>query len=138
MRSAPVRIGVLLGVGLAVTLPAHAQELDNELKDLSWIGFQQFKEVSRVFVRTTEPVKYRVDGSRENMVVLILENTTISLKNNRRFLDTRFFDSAVTYVQPKIIEGPSPSVRIEITLRRRVPFKEVPTDNVLALEFERQ
>jgi colicin import membrane protein len=125
----------------AVTAAApavFAQEgMDNELKEMTWLGFQQFKEVSRVFVRTTEPVKYRVDSSRENMVVLILENTVVPLKNNRRFLDTRFFDSPVTYIQPKVIEGPSQSVRIEITLRRRVPFKEVPTDNVLALEFER-
>ncbi len=122
-----------------VLLPAggSAQELDNEVKDMSWLGFQQFKDASRVFVRTTEKVKYRVDASRENLVVLILENTAVPLKNNRRFLDTRFFDSPVTYVQPKVIEGPSQSVRIEITLRRRVPFKEVQNDNFLALDFDR-
>jgi hypothetical protein len=128
-----------LAVLATLLLPTAAmpQSYDNEIKDMSWIGFQQFKESSRVFVKTTEKATFRVDSSRENMVVLILENTTISLKNNRRFLDTRHFDSPVTYIQPKVIEGPSASVRIEITLRRRVPFKQVQNDNFLALDFDR-
>ena len=72
------------------------------------------------------------------MIVLVLENTTVPLKNNRRQLDTRYFDSPVSYVQAKAIEGPSPSVRVEIRVRRKVPFKEVQNDNVLALDFRRQ
>lgn len=104
---------------------------------MSWIGFQQFQESSRVFVRTTEKVNYRVDNSRRDMVILILENTRVELKNNTRFLDTRYFDSPVSFIQPKVIEGTSPSVRIEIRLRERVPFKEVQNDNFLALDFDR-
>jgi len=116
---------------------ARAQGLEQELKEMTWIGFQQFKEVSRVFVKTTEPVKYKVDSSRPDMIVLTLENTTIGLKNNTRQLDTHYFESPVTYVQAKIIEGPSASVRIEIRVRRKVPFKEVQNDNILALDFQR-
>ncbi len=115
-----------------------APGMENELKDLNWVGFQQFQEVSRVFVRTTEPVKYRVDTSRPNVIELVLENTRVPLTNNTRFLDTRYFDSPVSFIQPKVIEGPSPSVRIAIRLRRQASYKAVQNDNVLALDFERQ
>jgi colicin import membrane protein len=117
---------------------AQAQDMEGEIKDLNWVGFQQFQEASRVFVRTTEPVKYSVDTSRPDMVVLVLENTRIPIRNNARFLDTHFFDSPVTFIHPKSIEGPSPSVRIEIRVRQKVPFKEKQSDNVLALDFRRQ
>jgi hypothetical protein len=123
---------------LVVSAPAMAQDsLDNEIQDMDWIGFQQFQEVSRVFVRTTEKVKYHVDTSKPNLVVLILHNTRVPLKNNRRHLDTRYFDSPVSYIKPKVIEGPSPSVRIEIRLRMKVPFEQVQEDNFLALAFQR-
>jgi colicin import membrane protein len=118
--------------------PGEAPGMEAELKDLNWVGFQQFQEVSRVFVRTTEPVKYRVDTSRANVVELILENTRVPLTNNTRFLDTHFFDSPVSFIQPKVIEGPSPSVRIAIRLKRQANYKAVQNDNVLALDFERQ
>lgn len=136
MRTSRIVAAAALAFALSA-LPAGAQTLDNEIKDMNWVGFQQFQEASRVFVRTTEPVKYRVDNTKPNMVVLILENTRVPLRNNTRFLDTRYFDSPVSYVQAKAIEGTSPSVRIEIHLRERVPFKEVQNDTFLALDFER-
>lgn len=120
-----------------LSAPAWAQDLSDEIKDLNWIGFQQFRESSRVFIRTTEPVKYRVDTSSPNSVVIILENTRIPLRNNRRPLDTRYFDSPVRYIIPKVIEGPSSSVRVEILLHHKVPFRQAQDDNVLSLFFER-
>lgn len=114
-----------------------AQDLQSEVKDLEWLGFQQFQGVSRVYVRTTEPVTYRVDSSRVNMVILELQNTRVPSKNNRRPLDTRFFDSPVERIVPTIIEGPSPSVRIELHLRQKVPYKETQNDTFLALDFQR-
>jgi colicin import membrane protein len=128
----------VFGSLISLSSAATAQELDQEVRELNWIGFQQLKDVSRVFVRTTEPVKYKVDNSRGDVIVILLENTTVPLKNNTRQLDTRFFESPVSYIQAKVIEGPSPSVRVEIRVRRKVPFKEAQTDNVLALDFQRQ
>ena len=116
---------------------AHAQDLSQELKDVSWIGFQQFEDVSRVFVRTTEKVSYKLDTANPDKVVITLENARVPLANNRRFLDTQFFDSPVSYIRTEIIEGPSPSVQIHITLRIRVPFKETQKDNILSLDFRR-
>ena len=137
-----MRTRILLLIALAlVALPSvgFGQDagLAGEMQELSFIGFQQFKDVSRVFVKTTETAKYRVDNTRPDMIVLMLDNTTIPLKNNRRQLDTRYFDSPVSYIQARAIEGPSPSVRVEIRLRRKVPFNEAQNDNVLALDFQR-
>ncbi len=123
----------------AVPRPAFAQEdLEAEMKELSWVGFQQFQEASRVFLRTTEPVKYRISQPRPSLVVVTLENTRIGVANHANFLDTRFFDSPVAFIQPKVIEGPSPSVQIEITLRKKVTFKETQNDTVLAIDFPRE
>lgn len=132
-------VGVLCAAGLMIgsLLPALGQDLTSEIKDLEGIGFQQFQDVSRVFVRTTEPVQYTVEKARDNHLVILLANTRIPQLNNRRFLDTRYFDSPVGYVVPKVIEGPSPSVRIEITLRQQVPYKETQNDTFLAFDFQR-
>ena len=120
-----------------IASPALAQDLSDELKDVNWIGFQQLADASRVFVRTTEPAKFKIDNSQPNMVVVMLQNTRIPIRNNRRPLDTRYFDSPVRYIRAKVIEGPSASVRIEILLRDKVPFQQVQNDNVLSLFFER-
>ena len=117
--------------------PAQANDLANEKRAMESIGFQQFKEASRVFVRTTEPVKYRIDTSRPLTVVLILENTKIPLKNNKRVLPVKYFDSPVYRITPRVIEGPSPSTHIEIQLRRAAKFNQVQNDTMLALDFAR-
>ena len=127
---------LLLSVTLS-TIPANAEELINEKRDMEWVGFKQFQEVSRVFVRTTDPVKYRIDTSRPLTVVLILENTAIPIKNNQRALPVKNFDSPVYKIIPKVIEGPSPSTHIEIQLRRAAKFTQVQKDNMLALDFAR-
>src|SRR5688572_9932721 len=89
--------------------PLAAQELEGEMRDLTGIGFQQLADGSRFFVRTNEPVTYRVESLQSDVITLVLDNTRIPLKNNARHLDTRYFASPVTYIQPKVIEGPSPS-----------------------------
>lgn len=117
---------------------AWGQGLEAEIKDMTWVGFQQFEEASRVFVRTSEKVRYRVDTSRDGMVVLILENTRVPVFNNTRPLDTRSFESPVRRIEAKPIEGPSPSVHVEIRLRRKVPFDIAQADTIVALDFTRQ
>ena len=113
------------------------EDLALELKDVNWIGFQQFREASRIFIKTTEPVKYRIESVKADLIVLVIENARIPLANNRRPLDTHFFDSPIVAIVPKVIEDASPSVNIEIYLRRPVPFKEIQNDTFLALDFQR-
>jgi colicin import membrane protein len=135
MRRTP--LAFLLALPFLAT-PTAAQEFENELRDLSFVGFQQYKEVSRVFVRTTDAVKFRVENSRDDMVVLTLENTSATVANNLRHLDTSFFKSPVAMITPKLIEGPSPSVQIEIRLRQKVPYRQSQADNVVNVDFQIQ
>ncbi len=112
-------------------------EIDGALKDMTWVGFQQTLEASRVFIKTNEPVRYHVTEEGDDLVVIELENTRIPLRNNQRFLDTHFFDSAVTMVTPREIEGVSRNVRIEIQLRNKVPYRTGRDENMVYLDFQR-
>lgn len=125
-------IAMVLGCATAM-----AEDLTNEKRAMESIGFQQFQEASRVFVKTTEAVTYRIDTSRPLTVILILENTKIPLKNNKRILPVAHFDSPIYKITPKVMEGPSPTTHIEIQLRRAAKLKQVQTDNFLALDFTR-
>jgi len=92
--------------------------------------------VSRVFVRTTEPVRYQVDTTKANLVVVVLQNTRVPIKNNTRALDTRFFESAVRTIQAKVIEGRPLGSHRDLA-ERAGAVQEVQKDNVLALDFQR-
>lgn len=116
---------------------AERVEISSAIKSMTWVGFQQTQESSRVFVKTNAPVRYRLYEEGDRLVVLELENTRIPLRNNRRFLDTHFFDTAVTMITPREIEGATASVRIEIELRNRVPFRATQEDNMVYVNFER-
>jgi hypothetical protein len=112
-------------------------EISSAVKHMTWVGFQQTRDASRVFIKTNEPVEYRLTEEGENLVVLELENTTIPVRNNRRFLDTHFFDSAVTLVTPREIHGVGRNVRVEIQIKRRVPYRAGREDNIVYINFER-
>lgn len=105
--------------------------------DLTWVGFQYFQDASRVFIRTTDATRYRVVPNQAgDRVIIVLENTQVPIENNRRPLDTSKFDSPVRWIEPKFIEGPSPSVRIEILLHQKTPFKATQHDNFIAVDFK--
>ncbi len=108
-----------------------------EKTELDWVGFQQFEEVSRVFVRTVKPVEYKVDTSRPNTVTLILENTRIRRTINARIHPTSHFVSPFLKFIPRILEGPTPSTHIEIHLRHQASFKKVQKNQYVALDFQR-
>jgi len=134
LRRRCIRLAVLaaLSVGVYGIVPAHAQNnMESELRDMTWVGFQQFQDASRVFVRTSDPVKYRVETPRDDIVELVLENTRVPVYNNTRYLPTQFFEGPVLGIQPQVIEGPSPSVRIEIRLRKKTPFRPSASGNTL-------
>ena len=104
---------------------------------MSQIGFQQFQEVSRLFIRTNEPAQFRVRKIRPKLVEITLDNTIAELKNNLRHLDTRYFDSPVVMIRPQAIEGASPSIRIHVRLRSDVRVIDSHKDNLITLDFPR-
>lgn len=120
-----------LAANTGVDMPVSDTE-----KFVTWIGFLQMDDHSRVFVRTNEPVTYRLQEGGGNSVVLELYNTRLGHPNNRRFLDTRFFSSAVRLITPEEIEGPSPMVRVQIELKDKVPFETGQKDRVVAVDFK--
>jgi colicin import membrane protein len=103
-------------------------------KTMTFVGFRKAGEASRIYVRTDEPVRYRISEA-DRVVVLELENTRIGIPNNQRFLDTSFFDTAVAMVRPE--ESETKSVRVEIQLKQSVPYQTQQKGNELYVEFER-
>ena len=89
---------------------------------------------SAFYVRTNEPVSYKVSEGR-NEIVLMLENTQIGKGNNTRALDTSFFDTAVARVDPTV--GPDRSVRVSIKLKEQVAVQTRQEGNTISLEFAR-
>ena len=73
-------------------------EVSARRKTVMLVGFSPDK--SRVFVRTSEPVRYTVSQADDRTVVLELENTTIQRSNDCRLLDTRFFGGPVVNLAP--------------------------------------
>ena len=68
---------------------------------VTWVGFQpQDNGTSRVFVQLTSDVGYtqRVENST---LIVSLEGARFGSRNAQRFLDTRFFDTAVARVDAR-------------------------------------
>jgi len=95
------------------------------------VGFSPDK--SRVFVRTSEPVRYTVSQADPKTVVLELENTTLQRRNDRRPLDTRFFCGPVVQISPSPAGGKT--VRVAVTLRDKVEYQARQDGNEVSLQF---
>ncbi|MEW5854092.1 MAG: AMIN domain-containing protein, partial [Myxococcota bacterium] len=105
---------------------------------LTFVGFKNVGEQSRVLVRTNDKVSYNVRKVGQNKVVLELENTRILLRNNQRVLDTSFFPrTAVKMVTPEEIEGASKTTRILIELSEEVPYEAKQEGNTVYIAFQR-
>jgi len=110
-------------------------EISSAVKHMTWLGFQQTRDETRVVIKTTAPVEYRLLEEGENVVVLELHNTVIPVRNNQRYLDTHFFNSAVTMIVPREIEAVGRNVRVEIQLKSKVPYKAVREENIVYVDF---
>jgi hypothetical protein len=111
-------------------------DISRSTKKMTWVGFQQTQDSSQVFVKTNEPVRYRIIEETAQLVILELENTSIPKRNDRRFLDTHFFNTAVTMITPREVSGPGRTVRVEIQLKDRVPYTTGQESNVVFVRFE--
>ena len=137
---------IVLAVLLAALSMARAQKvalveaspmISDEVKELTWVGFQQLKDASRVFVRTNEAVRYKVSWKSPTELLVEFFNTKVLVRNNLRFLDTQFFDSPVLLIKPFVIEAVSPTTRITITVRHKCPFQVKQEDNLIFIDFRR-
>jgi hypothetical protein len=109
-------------------------DVSSRRKTVTLVGFQRVASASRVYVRTNEPVRYRLSETAEKTLVLELENTGIGQQNNRRPLDTSYFDTPVSLVRPDLAS--SRSVRVEILLKAAVPYQAKQEGNEVYVEFQ--
>ena len=99
-------------------------------RHITGIGFRPVQG-GEVIVRSDQPLEYGVTGDG-NAILLRLPGAAIPLPNNRRPLDTQFFDGAVKRVVPLAGEGGT-DVRIE--LREHAEYQLAQTGSVLTVTF---
>jgi hypothetical protein len=97
---------------------------------ITGIGFRPMSG-GEVIVRSDRELEYEV-SSAETSVLIHLRNARIPLQNNRRPLDTRFFDGPVERVVPLQVPGGT-DVRIE--LRQRAEMHLSQSGAVLTVSF---
>lgn len=126
--------------GVSVTgenLPPHvANEMGVMPAVLTWSGFERTDASSRVFFQLSAGVEYELTA--QGMLVSVrLPNTSSSVRNNIRRLDTRYFRTPVTTVT---MRPRGPDMVISLTLRRDASPEVTMVDGehgykVLVLEF---
>ncbi len=98
------------------------------------VGFKQLPGVSRVFVRTSDAVQFRVTDVDDQTVQIEVENTRATRANDLRFLDTSFFPSAVQMIEPS---RQGTSYVLTVKLRQRVPYAQKVVGDMVAVDFQR-
>jgi hypothetical protein len=106
---------------LALSGPRHA---------ITGIGFRPVGD-GEVIVRSDQPLEYGVTGA-DNAILLHLPGAAIMLQNNRRALDTRFFNGPVQRVVPLAVEG---GTDLRIELRAGTGYQLAQAGDVLTVTF---
>jgi len=116
-----------------VVLPAAERPPQNPppaARHITGIGFRPVG-AGEVIVRSDHPLEYGISGDG-SAVLLHLPSAAIPLPNNRRPLDTRFFEGAVSRVVPlQVADGTD--VRIE--LRAHAEYQLAQSGSVLTVTF---
>lgn len=93
---------------------------------MTYIGFKNTADGSRIFARMNEPgAKFTAKKEGENLLVLEITDAFIPLRNNKNHLDTTFFESPVKMITPGEVEGTPTTIRIVIEMKEDVPFEQV-------------
>ena len=101
-----------------------------QARHITGIGFRPVG-AGEVIVRSDHPLEYGISGDG-SAVLLHLPSAAIPLPNNRRPLDTRFFEGAVSRVVPlQVADGTD--VRIE--LREHAEYQLAQSGSVLTVTF---
>jgi colicin import membrane protein len=103
-------------------------------KTLSLVGLRFNNGGTSVFVRTNEPVSYRV-SERPNGLVITIENTRIRRRNDTRPLDAEYFDTPVAKVRASQNRG---DVEVNIDLKAHAAYQATQTGPEVELSFSKQ
>lgn len=94
-------IGYYQGVSVGGGTPPYApQEIGGESAVLTWTGFERGEASSRVFFQLSAAVEPEITPEAGRVLVK-LPRTSVTVRNNRRSLITKFFKTPVTEVEVK-------------------------------------
>ncbi len=111
--------------------PPPGPVISPDLKEITWIGFKQMADRSRVFVRTNEAASYRITMSPDNKMILTIFNAAIVSPIWNRPLNTEYFAGPVVEIRPETLGDITPSVQVIISLRGELPPYEVRQEDAL-------
>jgi chemotaxis protein histidine kinase CheA len=118
------------------TAPLSTGVENEKTRILEFVGFKVEGGISRLFVRTNEPVRFSFREQGDKVMVLELENTRMGNSRLKLPLDTSFFDSPVLRIAPQQAKGPT--LIAEIQLREAARFRTQQDGNEVYVEFERR
>ncbi len=99
-RAAPNPVGFYSGVstnGNHVP-PRPPDKFDTRPATMTWTGFERAPEGSRVFFEVNGPIRHSM--SQKGLTITIkMTNTKVNVRNNRRHLDLRYFETPVQMVR---------------------------------------
>jgi AMIN domain-containing protein len=105
----------------AASLPNSGRKAPAGQIRISGIGFRPLGG-GEVLVRSDRPVEYEVSAA-DTSVLIHLRSAHIPLQNNRRPLDTRFFEGTIQRVVPLQVPGGT-DIRIELRQRAEVHLEQ--------------
>ncbi|MGB9628531.1 MAG: AMIN domain-containing protein, partial [Thermodesulfobacteriota bacterium] len=133
VSEAPPKTTEKPSVAQAVT-PPKATAKPNTLKE---INFKQMDNKSRVMVSLSEEPKFETHLISKNMIALDVKDS-FAPKHLRRGLDTKEFDSAVSYISIQNLRvGKGNDLRILIKLKEEVPYETTQEGTTLFVDIEK-
>jgi hypothetical protein len=105
-----------------------------------WVGFQNFADVSRVFVRTDTPGEWRLRDAGNHTLFIEFMGCRLDRKKRAalvRPLDTSFFPGPIARVVSRELGHGAPTVQVEIRLKGGVPYKAHEQDDTVYVDFPR-
>ncbi len=95
---------------------------DSTMKVMQFLGFQVFRDRSRIIIQTNAQVRFHIDETKDE-VVITLQNTFCQNRNLLRFLPTEHFQTPILMITPRIIEGASQSIQISVHIKQHVTYQ---------------
>ncbi len=115
---------------------ARTLQQQGEQTQVSWIGYQQLAEASRVFIKTDRLSVFTAYYEKPLKVIIEFPGATIPLRNNTRQLDTEHFNSPVSRVRI-VKDKKGKSVKVVVDLKRTVGYIYQQDGPYVLIDFER-
>ena len=115
--------GVIPGIRDVPAVPSkqHPPKVDHPV--VEWVGFQPFRDHSRVFIQILGSYTFTVTKKNKTLIEVAIPRATVATPNDARELVTERFPTMVKSVKIKRIEDPSGSyIAIDIYLKKDVGY----------------